>query len=36
MKANLRNMWSRMPLTRVDVPMLHGLLRQLVRGKHKG
>ena len=36
MKANLRNMWSRMPLTRVDVQMLHGLLRQLVRGKHKG
>ena len=35
MKANLRNMWSRMPLTRVDVQMLHGLLRQLVRGKHK-
>ncbi|MBU2982395.1 RNA methyltransferase [Lentibacter algarum] len=33
MKTNLRNMWSRMPLTRADVQMLHGLLRQLVRGK---
>lgn len=31
MKTNLRNMWSRMPLTRVDVQTLHGMLRQLVR-----
>ncbi|WBU65044.1 RNA methyltransferase [Paracoccus aerodenitrificans] len=31
MKLNLRNMWSRMPLTRADVQVLHGLLRQLTR-----
>lgn len=31
MKTNLRNMWSRMPLTRADVQILHGMLRQLVR-----
>ena len=31
MKLNLRNMWSRMPLTRADVQMLHGMLRQMVR-----
>ncbi|WP_299961965.1 RNA methyltransferase [uncultured Roseobacter sp.] len=33
MRTNLRNMWSRMPLTRADVQMLHGMLRQLVRWK---
>jgi tRNA/rRNA methyltransferase len=33
MRTNLRNMWSRMPLTRADVQMLHGVLRQLLRGK---
>jgi tRNA/rRNA methyltransferase len=33
MRTNLRNMWSRMPLTRADVQMLHGLLRQLLRGR---
>jgi tRNA/rRNA methyltransferase len=33
MKTNLRNLWSRMPLTRADVQMLHGALRQLIRGK---
>lgn len=33
MKLNLRNMWSRMPLTRADVQMLHGVLRQLMRWK---
>lgn len=33
MKINLRNLWSRMPLTRADVQMLHGALRQLIRGK---
>lgn len=33
MKINLRNMWSRMPMTRADVQMLHGALRQLVRWK---
>ncbi|MDC0869063.1 RNA methyltransferase [Paracoccaceae bacterium] len=32
MKVNLRNMWSRFSLTRTDVQMLHGVLRQLVRG----
>ena len=31
MKTNLRNLWSRMPFTRADVQMLHGLLRQIVR-----
>ncbi|WP_084860501.1 RNA methyltransferase [Salibaculum halophilum] len=31
MRLNLRNLWSRMPLTRADVQMLHGVLRQLVR-----
>jgi tRNA/rRNA methyltransferase len=36
MKINLRNMWSRMPLTRADVQMLHGVLRQMVRWKHRG
>ncbi len=32
MKVNLRNMWSRFSLTRADVQILHGVLRQLVRG----
>jgi tRNA/rRNA methyltransferase len=32
MRVNLRNMWSRFPMTSHDVRMLHGLLRQLVRG----
>lgn len=31
MKTTLRNYWSRMPLTRADVQILHGILRQLVR-----
>lgn len=31
MRTNLRNMWSRMPLTRADVQTLHGMLRQLMR-----
>jgi tRNA/rRNA methyltransferase len=31
MKLKLRNLWSRMPLTRADVQTLHGALRQLVR-----
>ena len=35
MKTNLRNMWSRMALTRADVQMLHGILRQMVRWKNK-
>lgn len=33
MKVNLRNLWSRMPMTRADIQMLHGILRQLLRGK---
>ena len=33
MKLNLRNLWSRMRLTRADVQMLHGILRQMVRWK---
>ena len=36
MKTNLRNMWSRMALTRADVQMLHGVLRQMVRWKERG
>lgn len=36
MKINLRNMWSRMALTRADVQMLHGILRQMVRWKERG
>jgi tRNA/rRNA methyltransferase len=35
MKLNLRNMWSRMPLTRADVQMFHGILRQMVRWKER-
>ncbi|MBU3032231.1 RNA methyltransferase [Paracoccus marinaquae] len=31
MRLNLRNMWSRLSLTRGDVRILHGLLRQLTR-----
>jgi len=33
MKLVLRNMWSRLGLTRSDVQRLHGLLRQLLRAK---
>jgi len=36
MKLNLRNMWSRMPLTGSDIRMLHGVLRQMVRWKDRG
>jgi tRNA/rRNA methyltransferase len=35
MKISLRNMWSRMPLTRADVQMLHGMMRQMVRWKNR-
>ncbi|MEP1522762.1 RNA methyltransferase [Ascidiaceihabitans sp.] len=35
MKLNLRNMWSRMPMTRADVQMFHGILRQMVRWKER-
>jgi tRNA/rRNA methyltransferase len=31
MKLSLRNMWSRMPLTRQDVQVPTGMLRQMVR-----
>ena len=31
MKLSLRNLWSRMGLTRADVQTLHGILRKLVR-----
>ena len=36
MKQNLRNLWSRMPLTRADVQTFHGMLRQIVRRQNKG
>ena len=36
MKQNLRNLWSRLPLTRADVQILHGVLRQMVRWKERG
>lgn len=36
MKMNLRNMWSRMALSRADVQMLHGMMRQMVRWKERG
>ena len=36
MKVNLRNLWSRMPLTQMDVRMLHGVMRQMVRWKERG
>jgi tRNA/rRNA methyltransferase len=35
MRRNLRNMWSRMPLTQADVRMLHGVLRQMVRWRER-
>ena len=36
MKLNLRNMWSRMPLTQADIRILHGIMRQMVRWKERG
>jgi tRNA/rRNA methyltransferase len=36
MRLNLRNLWSRMRLTRADVRILHGILRQMVRWKERG
>jgi len=36
MKVNLRNLWSRMPMTRADVQTFHGMLRQIIRWKDKG
>ncbi|WP_368188322.1 RNA methyltransferase [Aestuariibius sp. HNIBRBA575] len=35
MKINLRNLWSRLPLTRADVQILHGIMRQMVRWKER-
>lgn len=35
MKTNLRNFWSRMPLTKADVQILHGIMRQMVRWKER-
>lgn len=36
MKTVFRNMWSRMPLTRADIQMFHGMMRQMVRWKEQG
>ena len=36
MKLVLRNLWSRMPMTRSDVQIFHGMLRQMVRWKERG
>lgn len=33
MRTGLRNLWSRMPLTDADIRILHGALRQLLRGR---
>lgn len=35
MKQTLRNLWSRMPLTKADVQTLHGMMRQMVRWKNR-
>ncbi|MCA0043898.1 RNA methyltransferase [Celeribacter litoreus] len=35
MKMNLRNLWSRMPLTRADVQIFHGMMRQMKRWKDR-
>ncbi len=35
MKTVFRNLWSRMPLTRSDVQMFHGVMRQMVRWKQR-
>ncbi len=36
MKVNLRNLWSRLPLTGADVQMFHGVMRQMVRWAKRG
>jgi tRNA/rRNA methyltransferase len=36
MKRTLRNMWSRLPLTRADAQVFHGIMRQMVRWKERG
>lgn len=33
MRRNLRNMWSRFAMSRAEVQTLHGMLRQLLRGR---
>jgi len=33
MKASIRNMWGRLPLTLADVQIMHGMLRQFARWK---
>ena len=35
MKLVLRNLWSRLPLTRADVQLLHGIIQQMVRWKER-
>ena len=35
MKQVLRNLWSRMPLTRADTQVFHGIMRQMVRWKER-
>lgn len=35
MKQTMRNLWSRMPLTRADAQLFHGILRQMVRWKDR-
>lgn len=36
MKQNLRNLWSRLGLSRAEVQTLHGVLRQMVRWAERG
>ncbi len=36
MKQTLRNLWSRMQMTRADVQIFHGMMRQMVRWKERG
>lgn len=36
MKTVLRNLWSRMPLTKADVAVFHGMMRQMKRWKDRG
>ncbi|KAA9009087.1 RNA methyltransferase [Histidinibacterium aquaticum] len=36
MRQNLRSLLARLPLTRADVQMLHGVMRQMVRWKDRG
>jgi tRNA/rRNA methyltransferase len=35
MKLNLRNLWTRVALTRADVQMFHGILRKFTRSREK-